>query len=217
MDYIRDTSLVLDLPLYKLDGGKFMSRDAYGHLCTVTEAVWTPQGRTLDGVNDVIDCGSGATLYPAQFTLMVWLKMLAVAGAGEYPREVGCFSDAGGADYRGFGLFTPQNVSTVWGEVGLTTAGLTQIQLGSPAIGDWHQYTLTYDELVLRRYYDSVKGDDAAFVDTVKYPSATNFRLGENFSGHYINSEIGEVLLYNRNFNPLEVQHNYQATKWRYK
>ena len=44
-----DPSLVLYLPLYELDGSSFRSRDAYGHLATVTGALWTPQGRTLMG------------------------------------------------------------------------------------------------------------------------------------------------------------------------
>jgi len=47
-DFIFDPSLVLYLPLYQLDGWAFMSRDAYGHLCSVTGAKWTPQGRDLD-------------------------------------------------------------------------------------------------------------------------------------------------------------------------
>ncbi len=50
-----DPSLVLYLPLYELDGASFMSKDAYGHLCTVTGALWTPYGRIFAGGDDFIE------------------------------------------------------------------------------------------------------------------------------------------------------------------
>ena len=43
---------VLWLPLWKLDGAQFTSKDAYGRLVTVTGAPWGPQGRPFDGVDD---------------------------------------------------------------------------------------------------------------------------------------------------------------------
>ena len=54
MNFIFDPSLVLYLPLHQRDGSSFMSKDAYGHVCTVTGAVWTPEGRLFDGVDDYI-------------------------------------------------------------------------------------------------------------------------------------------------------------------
>ena len=41
MGFIFDPSLVLYLSLWKLDGDSFMSKDAYGHLCTVTGALYS--------------------------------------------------------------------------------------------------------------------------------------------------------------------------------
>jgi hypothetical protein len=51
-----DPDLVLYLPLWSADlkGDSFYSKDSYAHLCTVTGALWTPQGRHFDGVDDKI-------------------------------------------------------------------------------------------------------------------------------------------------------------------
>src|SRR3990167_5915362 len=56
-----DPSLVLYLPLWKKDGSSFMSDDAYGHLATVTGATWGSQGRTFDGVDDLIEANTVTT------------------------------------------------------------------------------------------------------------------------------------------------------------
>lgn len=53
-EFILDPSLALYLPLYKLDGAKIMSQDAYGQLFTVTGALWQPDGRLFDGSDDML-------------------------------------------------------------------------------------------------------------------------------------------------------------------
>lgn len=61
-NFAYDPYCRLYLPLWKLDGGSFMSKDAYGHLCT-TSSVWTPQGRDLNGGdNDPIIVPSASAL-----------------------------------------------------------------------------------------------------------------------------------------------------------
>jgi len=55
MNFVFDPSLELYLPLYELDGSSFMSKDACGHICLVTGALWGSQGRTFDGGDDYID------------------------------------------------------------------------------------------------------------------------------------------------------------------
>jgi len=67
----------LYLPLWKLDGDSFMSRDAYGHLCSRSSVpYWTPQGWKFDGNDDYVDCGSGTSLdlRNISFTLEAWAK-----------------------------------------------------------------------------------------------------------------------------------------------
>ena len=54
MEYISDPDMVLYLPLSRMDGASFMSRDAYGHTGTKIGALWTPQGTSFDGAYDII-------------------------------------------------------------------------------------------------------------------------------------------------------------------
>ena len=75
MDFIFDPSLALYLPLYELDGASFMSKDAYGHSCTAIGALWRPNGRWLDGINDYINCGADTSFdISGTMTLEVWMK-----------------------------------------------------------------------------------------------------------------------------------------------
>jgi len=70
-DIILD-GLVLYLPLYALKGSQFKSVDAYGHTCTVTGALWRPDGRLFDGADDKITCGSNVALTFASGTIIIW-------------------------------------------------------------------------------------------------------------------------------------------------
>lgn len=70
MEDFCDPYLKLYLPLYELDGSSFMSKDAYGHLCTVTGALWRPNGRWFDKTSDIITCGNIGTAR----TLCFWFK-----------------------------------------------------------------------------------------------------------------------------------------------
>src|SRR3990172_13167350 len=71
--FIYDPSLVFYVPLYELDGTTFQSKDAYGHLCTVTGALWRPQGRDFDGTDDVISAPDHNALdITGTVTLISW-------------------------------------------------------------------------------------------------------------------------------------------------
>ena len=70
-----DPSCVLHLPLRKLDGDSFPSREGAGLACTNSGSIWTPRGRLFDGTNDYIDCGSNARLDCSAITIIVWLYL----------------------------------------------------------------------------------------------------------------------------------------------
>ncbi len=75
MNFIFDPSLALYLPLYKRDGTSFMSDEAYGHLATVTGAIWTPQGRYFDGVDDYLRIPDAPSLdLTGEMTILAWMK-----------------------------------------------------------------------------------------------------------------------------------------------
>jgi len=66
--------LVLYLPLWALKGASFKSVDAYQHACSVTGALWQPNGRYFGGEADNIDVGSAASLECPSFTFACWVK-----------------------------------------------------------------------------------------------------------------------------------------------
>ena len=66
----------LYLPFWKLDGDSFMSRDAHGHLCTNHGSIWTPYGRSFDGVDDYVEVANSASIsdYSSGVTVCLWFK-----------------------------------------------------------------------------------------------------------------------------------------------
>ena len=76
---ISRRGLVLDLPLYKLDGSSFMDRSAYGHLATVTGAIWRPDGRGFEG-DDYVELTSTQMNYTTgAFSIWAWVKVTSLA------------------------------------------------------------------------------------------------------------------------------------------
>jgi len=76
-DFILEPNLVLYLPLYELDGSTFMSKDAYGHTSTVTGALWRPNGRYFDSIDDYIIIPNHTSLQVASgqgVTQFAWVK-----------------------------------------------------------------------------------------------------------------------------------------------
>ncbi|MEE9520610.1 MAG: LamG domain-containing protein [Dehalococcoidales bacterium] len=224
MDFIFDPSLVLYLPLYELDGASFMSKDACGHLCTVTGAVWRPNGRYFDGSDDKIvvpDCAVLSAM-PA-ITAEVWMKSDGDAGAlngliGKYgpAGEIEWFTklddDAPEIGMRIYDASVNKRIgrmdttSNVWDDV-------------------WHHIVFVWDGTALssgiKIYVDTAQTDDtddeaAGFV-AIEDKTA-NVQVGTRTTDiGYFKGTIGEVRLYRRALTPLEIQHNYLATKWRYR
>lgn len=211
MDFIFDPSLVLYLPLYKLDGSSFMSEDAYGHLCAVTGAIWTPRGRSFDGLDDVINCGSSTVLNPNDpltvGTWEIWINPVSpLSGATDFFRkgstyEVGSSNLATGKfgmyDFGGLGWLLTTNAyvtATKWQHLAWVKSGIS-----------------------LHLYYNGdlkeTKTCSASWAAT-----SDALSVGDNaVSSASFGGISGEVRIYQRALTPQEIQHNYLATKWRYR
>lgn len=213
MDFIFDPSLVLYLPLYELDGASFMSKDAYGHLCTVTGALWTPQGRDFDGIDDKI---TGATVVstPSAFTATAWFKRL---------------GDSGGATDDSFHALLYEINGYTWNRIRVSKAGDNLMVSAQVATGlketqqaisnpeDFHMVGSIWDGANLYPSVDGVLGTPKAAPGTLS-SGADGILLGLQTNLIYVtNGIIGEVLVYNRALSLSEVQRNYNATKWRYR
>ncbi len=210
-DTIRDTSLCLRLPLWQRDGAAIRSADAYGHLCTVTGALWTPRGRSLDGVDDKIAVAGGAELLPDVFTLMGWLKT-----------DVGL---ATGTLVGWNGASTPR-IEVIWGT---TYSSLnfgannyrafthTNVNIHD---GNWHHHVIRVTGNAQADINNSswvVDGTTQAIAYTVATgaPDAKAALLvGAGFV--YLKGTIGELVLCNRLLTPGEGEYNRLVTKWRY-
>ena len=216
--YILSTMPVLYLPLYRLDGDSFISADGHGHVCTVTEALWTPNGRWFDGTNDEVDLGASSSLRPTtSVSLLLWVLVAADAGAAEYPRIIGNLTDEGGADLRGYGIYQDESGRAIQYELRTVDDALKQAVIATPSLNEWNFYGLTYTSGTITPYYNGAAGITSSETGNINYAtSPVNLALGQVFAADFFQGQIGEALIYNRVLSPVEIQHNYLATKWRY-
>ena len=211
-DFIFDPSLALYLPLYELDGASFMSKDAHGHLCTVTGALWRHNGRWFDGNDDAINLGNPTVLnLSSAWTYQAWFKCADTSGgnAGILSKD-----DAVKRDFF----------------VILLTTGVIRFTHHISNAGNYVDTTLTYDDdswhfgTFINDGTDLIIDVDGTTVIGAGKGGATD-NDGANFyvgswrpgTGEAINGMIGEALGYSCALTPLEIQHNYEATKWRYR
>ena len=210
-DFIFDPSLVLYLPLHKLDGASIMSRDACGHLCSVTGALWTPRGRSFDGADDYISVPDHPSLdITDAITIEAWVKPSNMTGS-PYLRSV-----VSKGDYTSsFILANSYHTEFVVRLDGNTC--------GAFAFSEWDVwYHIAFT-------YDKDRGYGVIFLNGVEgthYDYSST--IGTNTDPFYIGEEqipsadrcwtglIDLVSIYNRGLTPLEVQRNYLASKGRY-
>ena len=213
MDSIFDPGLVLCLPLWQLDGGSFMSRDAYGHICNVTGALWRPQGRYFDGVNDFVELPASASLNVAganqAFTFEVWVYFIA-ASPDTYSILLG--KDTlflGRKNSNGKGTFS------IWHGAGDCIYLESNQALSN---GQWYHLVGTRDAGMDCRIF--VNGLlDCTPTNYAKAPAGgerPKYLGSLNGTNYQTNGYIGQARVYSRALTPQEIQHNYLATKWRY-
>ncbi len=208
MDFIFDPSLVLYLPLYELDGVSFMSKDAYGHLCSVTGALWRPNGHYFDGIDDKIACGNSTAFDSAGITIEMWIKLGSLAATARYLYSKGAVVGSFIADINISQLQRVQiKDASGWKN---TISSLTAIATTT----DWHHCAFTFKQPSLVFYMD-LEREEVTFNWAITANTA-NLDIAQGRGGYWIGN-IGEVRLYSRALTPQEIQHNYLATKWRYR
>ncbi len=209
MNFIFDPSLVLYLPLQVIDGSPFMSRDVYGHRCTVTGARWTPVGRSFDGSDDIINCGNSSIFdITSSITLEAWANLSAAAAANEWP---------GILDKNdSYSLRINENGTNLYGRFKIDgSARFTYFY--TALLETWHHAVITYCGHYLRLYINGVERTPATSVTGTIDVTTNDVQLGRAAAAYYLNGLIGEVRIYRRALTLLEIQHNYLATKWRYR
>ena len=211
MDFIFDPSLVLYLPLYQLDGASFMSRDAHGHPCTVTGALWRPNGRKFDGTDDNITCGGATDIQPAKISAEAWIYFAKTMSGHEIP-----FGNTASNLQTGWALYWYDNKMRVYIQHYANNVAWKALTPDD----SWHHAVGTYDGATIKIFVDGIKGTDDTYATGINYTGSGGTILGAPKTGggaYSFSSVLGEARLYSRVLTPLEIQHNYLATKWRYR
>ena len=211
MNFIFDPSLVLYLPLYKLDGASFASRDAYGHVCIVTGALWRPNGHYFDGTDDKIY--TGKNLYQSTATIEVWFKLDDTTQADR--AIAGQLSTAGFWRVYGEGFGFDNGTLFLMSEANNDKSELTT----SLADTNWHHAVGIVRTASGELYLDTSLKDSGDLNSGYNYQFSVGAAVADNpaNAARFFNGSVGEVRVYNRALSAPEIQHNYLATKWRYR
>ena len=141
MDFIFDSSLVLYLPFYELDGASFAAKDKHGHSCTVTGALWRPYGHYFDGTDDRIDCGASTAFDLTKYTIEAWFKINGTQGNKKIISKRSL--DGTEMNFQ----FGPANATTwdlYWKSGGVTKSVAYNLSADD---GNWHMIGITFEVL----------------------------------------------------------------------
>ncbi|MFC1914369.1 LamG domain-containing protein [Chloroflexota bacterium] len=192
-----------------------MSRDAYGHLCTVTGALWRPYGRYFDGADDGINCGNSPALGfgTGDFTLEVWVYCNGYVNNGSTHNGIvvrGTLTAGNTGMYGIYLLNTNKPKFSIDTDVNSAMATVHDIS------GGWHHLIGLRNGSAIALYVDTVQ--DGMGTNSGSTDSSLDLVLGRDTGVYrYFDGTIGEVRISNRALNPQEIQRNYLSTKWRYR
>lgn len=227
MDFLYDPGLALHLPLYEMDGAAFNSKDAYGHLATVTGALWRLDGRLFDGVDDRITVPSHSS-FENLFD-----------GGGTIAAVFNPSSD--GENDSGVIVETGYSPEVKGWEVRLSSeaAGFVKVVFGhrfTLSSGGWASsdavFPIGSKSLIMVTYNADSTGNTPVFyhngvsigittsspLGTRKSDAGEDIRVGSNSDGtRAFDGVISEVRAFSRMLSPLEIQQDYLATKRRYR
>lgn len=222
--YILATQPFLYLPLWKKDGAAFISEDAYGHLVTVLGALWTPQGRPFDGVDDWMDISDTPFDFERtdKFALEIWFKTSSADDSSIFSKQ------ANAVPYNGYAIDLRADGRIIFNLIN-SAGGAIYTQVRSTTIinnGVWHHALCQNLALNggnasdIEIYIDGLKETTVTQSDTLGANSILNnvdlYLATRDAGGQPLNGSIGEARVYNRNLSAAEVRQNYQRTKWRY-
>jgi len=210
---IFDPSLVLYLPLHEADGSSFMSRDAYGHLCMVTGALWSPRVRSFDGTDDYISITYSNSFASASgISVGCWYK----PHANETSTRLVSFS---GADNKRGWLLRQAGYKPRF-SIHDGTGWVSVYSTSTQTLNQFYFVMGTYDKTSLKIYLDgSLDCTPTAETDDISYLQNSGLFIGVREGldpTEFFDGDIGDVFVYNRALTPAEIQNIFLATKWRY-
>lgn len=205
---------VLYAPLWRPDlaiatGGTFRTKDRNAHVCTVTGALWTPQGRLYDRVDDDIEVAMTPPNYP--ISVGVWTKPLVHK---VWNMHIAHFH---WSNQGGWGFLSGDLGQMVWSITTVaSTANSDVADTINMTVGQWYFFVGTYDGTNQRMYRDgSLIGTTP--LAALALDVSAGVSIGLNNGGNTVNGVLGEGFIYNRVLSLPEVVNYHLATRWRYK
>ncbi len=206
---LSDPSMVLYLPLWKLDGSVIRDQSVFGYTCTVTGALWTPQGRYFDYIDDKISCG----LPPeptTEFTYISWINLAEVptANQGVYGKQ-----DVG--DRTPYLYFAANATARGTFKMGGTSyyafSDADLVPLNWYCVAYRYSKAVGKTQLVINGIPNAEGNAAVDLTGQPTNPVTVGYAVAWFFKGW-----IGEIRLHNRYMTLGEIQNLYLATKWRY-
>jgi len=202
---------VLYLPFWKtgLQGGSFLSRDKYDHLCTATNVTWGSTGGTFNGSTSKITVPDTASLdITSAVTVLAWSYHNANANeaiAAKWTSDQAYGMLEGASPYNLVSFVTIGNVR----KEALSTSGL-------PAT-TWTFCGLTYNGSAVQGYVNGVaSGTPTAATGAIDI-TTDDFTIGWGISDTYgWAGKIGEAYIYSRALSVGEIASIFNQTRGRY-
>jgi hypothetical protein len=208
MDFVRDQSLALYLPLYRMDGSAFMSGDAYGRPCSAGGSQWRNGSRYFDGENDCIVVPDDPSLrVSGGLTVEAWFRPASVN------KHHVLLSKGADIAYN----FRVRDNNRIQFYITQSDSGSKEVTTEATVSRDtWLHLAGTGSPL--RIYINgtlSREGEAYTDIQTTLADLCVGSRV-DNWGAGFSHGDIGEVRIYNRKLTPAEIERNYLAAKWRY-
>ena len=189
------------------------------HSCAVTGSTWTASGRSFDGLDDSINCGSAASLDNLgragnfNFTIVAWIKP---SSAGENNAGYICGKDGLPATAGFVARMTNNGIYTMVRIAGVLKASLSANN--SITFGNFHHVVMCFDASNVWNYVNLVSSVPTAAVGEITAHATNNLMVGDSAnSTRCFDGTIGEIRIYAQvAFTLADVTKDYHATKWRY-
>jgi hypothetical protein len=207
-----DQSCVLDLasPKYEPNKTYVYDRSRYNNHGTITGATWATEKsgvkvNSFDGTDDVINCGSSATLdgLTGSLTMLAWINAvnLGESNAGVILRK-GDFGTATGFFLSVVATQTIRAVVYVGAAAKIATAGDNGITFGK-----WALAVGVFDGTNVFTYVNTTAGAPTATGSaTFDAHAASNLNVGNDTGGAYtFNGYIGLPRIFNRALSATEI------------
>ncbi len=214
--YILSTLPMLYIPCRKdwgASGDSFLSSDGHGYPCVVTGAVRTGEGVSFDKIDDVITIADTALDNIATFTYGAWVYPIS-DGEGDYG-QILC---KGNKEFR---IYLGNYID---GKVVAATTPAESVSTTKLTLNAWSHAMTTYDNVgdwKIRLYINGVGviyDTQTAADGTITSDVGVSFTIGNSTATDRTwDGKIGELRIYPRVLNPIEICRDYQMTRWRFR